>query len=135
MAVDYGRRRIGIALSDPLGIIAQPYRVLHPDSEQEVIKRLKCIVEENDVGLVLVGNPISMKGRATEKSTTIAAFVRRLTRALSVKIELWDERFTSKYARAMMKDLGFSARKGDIDKIAACIMLAEYLKARSACTA
>lgn len=133
MAIDYGKRRIGIALSDPLGVIAQPYRVLQPRSEKELIKRLKYIITQNNVGFVLIGNPLSMKGTFTKKSVEVKEFMQRLIKAAGVKAELWDERFTSKYARNAFKDLGLRVRRGDIDKVAACIMLAEYLKSHPAC--
>lgn len=132
MAIDYGKRRVGVAITDPLGVIAQPLLTLKPKSDSDLIKRLKCIIEENDVGLILVGNPLSLKGEPTEMSKEIQRFLRKLRRLISVEVQLWDERYTSKYAMSKMKSMGLSRTKEDIDRVAASIMLEEYIQSKRA---
>lgn len=126
MAVDYGKMRIGIALTDPLGIIAQPYLTISYNSRKELIKRLKFISEQNSVGLILVGNPVSLDGRTNEMSEEINRFVRDLKKSLKIEVQLWDERFTSQYAVRVLKDHGI--KKKNLDEIVASLMLEEYLR-------
>lgn len=132
MAIDYGKRRVGVAITDPLGVIAQPLLTLKPKSDSDLIKRLKCIVEENDVGLILVGNPLSLKGEPTEMSKEIQRFLRKLRKLINIEVQLWDERYTSKYAMSKMKSMGLSRTKEDIDRVAASIMLEEYIQSKRA---
>jgi len=126
MAIDYGRMRVGIALTDPLGVIAQPYLTLTYKSQSDLIKRLKCIIQQNQVGLILVGNPVSMNGRTNEMSEKIQNFVKKMQKSLNIKVQLWDERFTSKYAANILKEHGI--KQTNLDEIAASLMLEEYLK-------
>ncbi len=125
MAVDYGKVRIGIALTDPLGVIAQPYLTISYKSRHDLIKRLKFISEQNNVGLILVGNPICLNGQENEISEEIKIFARLLEKSLKIKVQLWDERFTSKYAAKILREHGI--KKENLDEISASIMLEEYL--------
>ena len=129
MAIDYGKTRVGIALTDELGIIAQPYLTLQEKSLKALIKRLKFIIEENGVGLVLVGNPLSTAGKSTKMSEEIGGFIEYLKKNVSVHIKLWDERFTSQYAAAKLNELGIQnkQKREKLDQVAAAIILEEYL--------
>jgi putative pre-16S rRNA nuclease len=127
LALDYGRKRVGLAITDPLGVIAQPFLTLEFTSRRSLIERLKCIVEENGVGLVLVGHPISPRGEATKMSAEIGRFAELLAQAAGVEVRLWDERYTSRYADRKFQDHGMRLRKKDQDRVAASIMLEEYL--------
>ncbi|KPJ72641.1 hypothetical protein AMJ52_05700 [candidate division TA06 bacterium DG_78] len=131
MAIDYGEKRVGLAITDPLGIISQPFLTIEIKSQKELIKRLKFIIQENTVGLILVGNPLSHNGQATKMSRKIAVFVDELKKAVSVDVQLWDERFTSKYAVNTLKDVGLKKKGSKIDQIAASLMLEEYIKSQS----
>jgi RNase H-fold protein (predicted Holliday junction resolvase) len=73
-----------------------------------------------------------LKGGATEMSARIARFMKKLRKVVDIKVVLWDERYISKYAQNRLKSLGISSRKEDIDRIAASIMLDEYLQAKRA---
>ena len=130
MAIDYGRKRVGVALSDPLCTISQPLLTIKPRSAADLIKRLKCIVDENNVGLIIVGNPISMRGEPTRISQEVERFTTKLRRQLDIEVKLWDERYLSKYAMKKFKDSGISMKKDDVDRIAASIMLEEYLSVK-----
>ncbi len=127
LAVDYGRRRVGLAISDPLGIIAQPYLTLEVKDQVALIKRLKCAIDENDVGLVLVGHPVSLCGEPTKLSTEINRFAQLLAKATGITVRLWDERYTSRYADRKCRDYGIKPGKKINDRIAASIILEEYL--------
>ena len=131
MAIDYGKKRVGIAITDPLGIISQPFLTIEMKSLKELIKRLKFIVQENDVGLILVGNPLSHNGNSTNMSQEVSAFVKRLRKAVTVEVKLWDERFTSRYAENILKDVGLKKKNIQIDQIAASLILDEYIKSQS----
>lgn len=126
MAIDYGKINIGIALTDPLGIIAQPYLTIHYKSYKELIKRLKFICEENNVGLILVGNPLLLDGKDSAMSDEIKRFVTKLKKSLNIEVKLWDERYTSQLAAKLLKDFGI--RNKNLDQISASLMLEEYLR-------
>ncbi len=128
MAIDYGKMHIGIALTDPLGIIAQPYLTISNKSHKDLIKRLKFICEENNVGLILVGNPLHLDGKNSALSSEIKKFVTRLKKSLNVEIQLWDERYTSQLAAKLLKDYGIKHK--NLDQISASLMLEEYLRQR-----
>lgn len=126
MAIDYGRVRTGIALSDPSGVIAQPYQTIITKSQKALLQRLKCIIEENNVQLVILGNPISLTGRATEMGQEVLKFARHLERMAKVRIKLWDERFTSLLAVNLLKD--YNLKSKNTDQIVASLILEDYLK-------
>jgi putative Holliday junction resolvase len=135
LALDYGKKRVGLAISDPLGIIAQPLLTLEVKNQIALIKRLKCIIDDNGIGLVLVGNPISPRGETTKMSAEVGRFARLLTKATGVEVRLWDERYTSQYAARKFQDHGLRVRKSNQDQIAASIMLEEYLSSADRSTA
>lgn len=134
MAIDYGKSRVGIALSDPLGVIAQPLTSIKVKSQKELFRRILKIIQENDVGLIIIGNPLSHKGEATEMSDEISRFIKRLKKRINTEIKLWDERFTSQYAMNILKAMKVKKQKGLVDQVAASIMLDEYLRSCSTCT-
>jgi putative Holliday junction resolvase len=131
MAIDYGKRRIGIALTDAQRVISQPLLTIKTTPEKELIKRLKFIIEENSVGLVLIGNPLSHQGTSTQMTHEIIAFVNKLKKAVDVEIKLMDERYTSKYAANVLKQIGSRKIKNKVDQVAASLMLDEYLRSQS----
>lgn len=132
MAVDYGRKRVGIAITDPLRTIAQPLVTIKPRSVADLIAQIKDLAQENGVGLILVGNPLSNRGEPTRMSREVERFVARLQGQIEVKVELWDERYLSKYAAQRLKGSGLAAGKELLDRVAASLMLEEYLDARQA---
>ncbi|KPL12782.1 hypothetical protein AMJ74_06140 [candidate division WOR_3 bacterium SM1_77] len=132
MAIDYGLKRVGVAITDALCTIAQPLLTIEPRSASALIKRLKCIAQENEVGLIILGNPLSLQGKSTEMSNRIERFLKKLRRSIDVEVVLWDERYVSKYAMNRMRSLGISGKKEEIDRIAAAIILDEYLESKRA---
>lgn len=134
MAIDYGKNSVGIALSDPLGVIAQPLTSIKVKSQKELFRQILKIIQESDVGLIIIGNPLSHKGEATEMSDEISRFIKRLKKRINTEIKLWDERFTSQYAVNILKAMKVKNQKGLVDQVAASIMLDEYLRSCSTCT-
>jgi putative Holliday junction resolvase len=131
LAVDYGKRRIGVAMTDPLGVISQPLETFAYKTDKYEIARLKCLVRDNDVSVILIGNPISMSGRSTLMSEEVQRFAERLQKTLGIEVKLWDERMTSKYAKTRLQEMGIKKGSKKIDQVVACIMLDEYLKSQS----
>jgi putative Holliday junction resolvase len=134
MAIDYGENRVGIALSDPLGVISQPLTTIRVKSQKALFRQILEIIQESDVGLIIIGNPLSHKGEATKMSEQISRFIKQLKKMTDIEIKLWDERFTSQYAMNIMKEMKVKKQKDLVDQVAASIMLDEYLRSSSTCT-
>ncbi len=134
MAIDYGKSRVGIALSDPLGVISQPLTTIKVKSQKALFRQILEIIQQSDVGLIIIGNPLSHKGEATKMSEQISRFIKQLKKMTDIEIKLWDERFTSQYAMNIMKEIKIKKQKDLVDQVAASIMLDEYLRSCSTCT-
>lgn len=134
MAIDYGKNRVGIALSDPLGVISQPLTTIKVKSQKALFRQILEIIQQSDVGLIIIGNPLSHKGEATKMSEQISRFIKQLKKKTDIEIKLWDERFTSQYAMNIMKEIKVKKQKDLVDQVAASIMLDEYLRSCSRCT-
>ena len=133
LAIDYGRERIGLAIADKLGLTASPLPVLDRKNRRDDIRRLRNLLEEYQVELVLVGNPVHLSGRKSEIAEEVDRFARRIEKELKVDVELRDERLTSWEAAEMLKQIGASKRNNrQIDSLAAAIVLREYLDAMRA---
>ncbi len=129
MAIDYGRRRIGIALSDPSGTIAQPFLTIEKRSRKLLLQQLESIIDKNGVTLVLVGNPLSLKGESTPMSLEIAKLIQRLKKNMKIKVLSWDERFTSRLAVRVLKD--HNLKPYNVDCIAAALILEDFLASKT----
>ena len=129
MALDVGRRRIGIAISDILGIIATPYGTYERKGFKTDIAYLKGLIEEKDVVKVICGLPISVSGLETEQSTFTRDFAENLQNEITVPLEFIDERYTTQTAtEALIEfDVKRDKRKGLVDKVAASLILQNYL--------
>ncbi len=133
LAIDYGTKRTGLAVTDPLRIIASPLETVPTHTLQAFVERY---VKENGVDIVVVGMPRQMNGEPSESFRQIRPFVERLGKALpGVKIEMFDERFTSKMAMGAMIEGGVSKSgrrdKGLVDRISASIILQGYMESRA----
>jgi putative holliday junction resolvase len=129
LAIDYGRKRIGLALSDELGITARPLATIHRVNRREELRRLREICRNHSVALIIVGHPLHMSGEAGEMAAEAAGFAKKLEREMSVKVELVDERLTSWEARQTMAQTKSASRRkrGSLDDVAAAILLRDYL--------
>ncbi len=130
LGIDYGSERIGLALSDPLGILAQPHLTLR--NEPAVFARLAALVASESVRVIVVGMPLNLRGEKGQKATEVEAFVERLRSVVTAEIVTWDERFTTTMAHQSLRAMGASKRsrqtdKGRVDAMAAAILLQSYL--------
>jgi putative Holliday junction resolvase len=131
LALDLGKKRIGLALSDPLGISAQGLDTLQRSTIREDIAALATIAREHQVQLVLLGHPLNMRGDEGRQAVYTRDFAQRLTERTGLAVRFWDERLTSKEAERVLKQSGISIEKRAkaIDRLAAVILLASYLDA------
>ena len=129
LAIDYGRKRIGLALSDELGFTAQPLATLLRRNRRDDLRRLREICREHGVERILVGHPLHMTGAAGEMAEEAAQFAARLKKGIDIVVELVDERLTSWEADQLMAEWKPSSRRKrtHTDDIAAAILLREYL--------
>ena len=133
MGLDVGEKTIGVAVSDPLGCIAQGIKtVIRVGSELEDIKNIKELTRQYDIELIVVGLPRNMNGTLGEQGNKIIEFVEKLRNSLNIHIETWDERLTTVAAEKMLLSANVSRakRKKVIDKLAAVIILQNYLDSR-----
>jgi len=131
LGVDYGHKRIGLALSDETGTIAQPLDYIDGGAIAKVSLELARLCAERKVGKIVVGVPLRLDGRPSEQTERTLAFIAELRRATAIPLAQWDERLTSVQAeRALLEaNVRRSERKQKIDKLAAQIMLQSYLDA------
>ena len=129
VGVDYGTKRVGLALADPLRLFAQPFGTFPPD---EALARLRALDAEEGVAVIVVGWPLTEAGEEGPATERVQQFINRLRKALkTAEIVPWDERFTSEMARRQIYASGGSRkRRADrrrLDAAAAGIILQEYL--------
>lgn len=126
LAIDYGRRRIGLAISDELGLTAQPLPTIQRKNRRADLHRLRDVVQKKGARAVLVGSPVHLSGRQSEMASEAARFARRVQEELGLPVELRDERLTSWEAEQMAAEMGLE-KNADLDSLAAAILLREYL--------
>lgn len=127
LAIDYGRRRIGLAISDAAGWTATPLATIERKGRAADLRRLQEASREHGVIRVIVGHPLRMDGTPGEMAEEAARFARRVEQALGVPVELVDERLTSWAARQWQIEHGKTHSARSSDEIAAAILLQEYL--------
>ena len=128
LAIDYGARRVGLALSDPLKMIASPYRTIINNNITILIEEIETIIAAEDVELTIIGLPLGMAGQKTEQTKKVEEFVDKLTnRGIIIKYE--DERWSSVAAKRSMKEQNIKSghNKDLVDQTAAAIFLQQYL--------
>jgi len=130
LGLDLGNVRIGVALSDSLGMTAQPLKVLKSEGTQKDLITLGEMVNEYEVTQVIVGLPINMDGTESKQTQKIRDFTQKLSNRLNVSVFFVDERLTSRQAERMMSESGVTSKKqrGKVDQIAAAILLQAALK-------
>ena len=129
LALDYGRRRIGIALSDPLGIMAHGQQTLQRVNIRTDINALKDLIQLQEVSRIVVGNPLHMTGLESELSREARAFASRLAAEAGVPFLMWDERLSSRQAGRYLAESGRSkGPRGAVDRMAAELILNSYLE-------
>ena len=129
IGIDYGRKRVGVAVSDPLGIFASPLETV---PSAKIIDYLKKYAESESVVRFVVGYPVNMNGKPSEAAADVDIFLKQLSRHFpAVPVSLEDERFTSVLAHRAMIDGGmkYAGRrdKNSVDRISAALILQSYL--------
>jgi len=133
LGIDFGSRRIGISISDPLQIIAQSLTTIPHD--RHAFSRIKEIVVREQVDLIVVGLPLNLKGEQGQKAQEVESFIGQLERHTNREIVRWDERFTTSLAQDSLLVMGTKRKerredKGRVDAMAAAIMLQGFLDSR-----
>src|SRR4051812_30027845 len=128
-AIDHGTKRIGVAVSDELGVIAQPLEFVPAEPFAGFLSRLKEIIQEKQVELLLVGMPRNMDGSYGPAALKVEAFMAVLKETVAIPIKSWDERLTSTQANRFLiqANVRRDQRKEKVDKMAAAILLQSYL--------
>ncbi len=129
LALDHGTKRIGVAVSDETQTIAQPLEYISAEPFADFLVRLKTILAEKQVDLVLLGMPRNMDGSYGPAAQKVETFLGVLKNAITVPIKLWDERLTSTMANRILiqGNVRRDKRKEKVDKTAAAILLQSYL--------
>ena len=132
LGIDFGTKRVGLALSDRSNMIASPYKTLNYVSEKDLITQLEIIVTKNDIEILVLGLPINMKGEDTAQTIKVRDF-REILSALRIPIVYEDERLSSVSAinSLMLQNVKTGHNKPEIDKTAAAIILQQYLDKNS----
>lgn len=133
LALDYGTKRIGVALSDELGWTAQPLETYRRRTLEADLAHIAALVREHEAGEVVLGLPIRTTGELGPEAAAVEDFRRRLQPLLSVPIVTWDERHTTQSAEELLieADLSRAKRRQVVDRVAAAILLQSYLAGRT----
>lgn len=133
LAIDYGSRRMGLAVSDALGITAQGLETLERKNRRSDFARLERVIRENQVKEIVLGYPLRMSGQEGTQSQKVADFAEELRRKFELPVHLWDERLTSAEANRLLReaDLSIQKRAQAVDRMAATLILQSFMQARS----
>jgi putative Holliday junction resolvase len=129
LALDLGKKRIGLAISDPLGITAQGLPNLVRTNKRSDLDALDALVREREAAIILMGNPMNMGGSEGRQSAWVREFAAALEKRTGLPIRFWDERLTSVEAGRVLRSSGISIEKraAAVDRLSAVILLQSYL--------
>jgi len=132
IGLDYGRVRIGIAVSDPMGIVASGRESLQVKDVPSAVARIAELAKENEAGLIVVGLPLNMNGTESPMSKEATAFAEQLKAQSGIPVKMWDERMTSLQVERelVFLDVSRAKRKKINDMLAAQIILQSYLDSK-----
>ena len=132
LGIDYGEKRVGLALSDRLNLIASPYKTLQYISENDLISEIKKIVIDKEIKVFVIGLPLNMKGEDSDQTKKVRRF-KNLLSILELPIVYEDERFSSIIAKnsLVLQNVKTGHNKSEIDRTAAAIILQQYLDKNS----
>ncbi len=131
LGIDFGLKRVGLALTDPTGTLASPLRTLERSGREQCFDELREIIEAEGVEHVVVGLPLGLDGQETETTRQARNFAQSLARRIGPDVELFDERLTSAQAEEELKEAGLTCpkkRKQALDSQAAAIILRTWLE-------
>jgi putative Holliday junction resolvase len=128
LAIDFGERRIGLALSDTLGITAQGLPTLDTRKTRDIFTYIENIIKENDVTKVIVGMPKNMNGTIGPKGREVKKFIQELVKRTKMEVIPWDERLTTVQSLKTMREMGTKQKHKEVtDRISATLILQSYL--------
>ncbi len=129
LGIDYGDKNIGLAISDEMGITAQPLKSYKVKNKNEDIQFFKNLALKYRINKIIIGLPLRMDGSEGSRVKKTKRFAARLKQSLDIPIIYWDERLTTKQAAHIMREKGLShqKKKEQIDQISAVLILASYL--------
>jgi putative Holliday junction resolvase len=132
LAIDYGSRRMGLAVSDPLGITAQGLETLERKNKRSDFARLERTIRLHEVKEIVVGYPLRMSGEEGTQSQKVAGFAEELRKRFQLPVHLWDERLTSAEANRLLREaeLSIQKRAQAVDRMSAVLILQAFLQAR-----
>lgn len=133
LAVDWGERRVGVAISDATGLLARALPTIETRSERQTVRSLLEVARREEAEEVVVGLPLHMDGTRGEAATSAETLARRLHAQSGLPVHLWDERLTSVEAERLAREAGekIRGRKGRVDARAAEVLLQSFLDARA----
>ncbi len=133
LGIDYGERRIGLAISDPMGIIAKPFKTLDRKIIPDYISEILDIVVAQDIHKIVVGLPLTLKGEYSSQTKVVQDFIDKLMQTGETSVVHIDERLSSVAAERSLQEQGVKTghEKGRVDETAAAIILQEYLDSKS----
>jgi len=132
VSVDYGTRRVGLSIADPLRLFAQPLDTYNPES---AIEKLVAIHQNEKIEVIVIGWPLEEDGSEGCATRRVNEYILRLlNRMPDVDVVRWDERYTSEEAKTMLRGRSYQGKRGLVDQVAAGIILQEYLDAISETT-
>ena len=128
MGIDHGAVRVGIAISDPMQIIARPYKVII--NNDGLLDEITSIIKKENIGKIIIGLPLNLAGEDTQKTKEVRNFAEKLKKDISIPVILWDERYTTVEANEALQEMGYNIHesKDVIDKVAASLILRNYLE-------
>ena len=133
LSLDYGEKRVGLAISDLMQIIAKPFKTLNNISNNNIIDQLKIIIKEKSIEKIVVGLPITLNNKESSQTKIVIQFINQLKIAVSTPVVSYDERLTSIEAKRSLVSQGIKTghNKGAVDMTAAAIFLQNYLDEKS----
>jgi putative Holliday junction resolvase len=133
LAIDYGSRRMGLAVTDPLGITAQGLETLERKNNRADFGRLERAIREYQVKEIVLGNPLRMSGQEGTQSRKVAEFAEELRRRFQLPVHLWDERLTSAEANRLLRENEVSTKRRAqaVDRMAAVLILQSFMQSRN----
>jgi putative Holliday junction resolvase len=129
LAIDYGEKRIGLAVSDEMGITARGISVIVRKSKRADLDAIAAVISEYGAGAIVVGYPLRLDGSAGIQCGKVDRFIASLREIISVPVIAWDETLSTKEAEELMREAGVKRKKkrGMVDRIAAAVILQDYL--------
>jgi putative holliday junction resolvase len=131
--MDVGSRRIGLAISDPLGITAQGLDTIHRQNKRRDFAELERVIRDHDVSEIVMGLPLRMSGGEGIQAEKMQAFADEIRRRFKLPVHLWDERLTSAQANRLLRetDMSIKQRGAVVDQMAAVLILQNWMDART----